>query len=443
MPAPIAAAAAAVAKSLAERRKRRGKGPILGAIGGVLVLVVVAAAGLGGGVAALMDCESGGGDQPVDVGPVTPQAKRDIPAKSDGRTISIGTYKRLGDKLDIDWHFVASIGAQESNHGRSVASRAVNYAGCQGPMQLGVGGACGDFFGTYKKDGDGDGKTSPLDPEDAVATAINGLKKGKGAPGKGGSYQQYRQAACGYYGACADGSANYADEVMARAVAYGFKGPGAPKGGIQDTVESNAAPVQTGGDGGKQGCGDPGGEDATGPAELKKSVTLRSPRKFKAIPQKFMAFGAPQPVDSRIYPNVIYVLRKYKLKITAARESGHATHGDGTAIDAVPATGNAQSAWDKTALRLAEDLGWKESCGGNGMRPVCDLVPAIKFIGYEGYPSHGSPKTCSGGCPAHIHVSWESDTYGTGPEGPPPGFVKVFPSPGSAGGGDEEGGGDA
>lgn len=79
-----------------------------------------------------------------------------------------------------------------------------------------------------------------------MATAINGLKKGKGAPGKGGSYQQYRQAACGYYGACADGLVNYADEVMARAVAYGFKGPGTPEeGGIQEQVEQNTAPAPT------------------------------------------------------------------------------------------------------------------------------------------------------------------------------------------------------
>ena len=34
----------------------------------------------------------------------------------------------------------------------------------------------------------------------------------------------YHQAACNYYGACADGAANYADEVMARAELYGFVG---------------------------------------------------------------------------------------------------------------------------------------------------------------------------------------------------------------------------
>ena len=48
------------------------------------------------------------------------------------------------------------------------------------------------------------------------------------APPAGGSYAAYRQAACNYYGACADGVADYADEVMARAVSYGFRGKGSP-----------------------------------------------------------------------------------------------------------------------------------------------------------------------------------------------------------------------
>ena len=44
----------------------------------------------------------------------------------------------------------------------------------------------------------------------------------------GDSYAAYREVACNYYGACSDGVANYADEVMARAVEYGFRGKGSP-----------------------------------------------------------------------------------------------------------------------------------------------------------------------------------------------------------------------
>ncbi len=49
-----------------------------------------------------------------------------------------------------------------------------------------------------------------------------------GAPPIGGTYAEYRQAACSYYGACADCTVAYAEEVMARAVQYGFTGTGAP-----------------------------------------------------------------------------------------------------------------------------------------------------------------------------------------------------------------------
>ncbi len=135
-------------------------------------------------------------------------------------------YRRFGREMDIDWRFLAAIGAQESDHGRAPGARALNESGCIGPMQLGVGGRCGDFVGRWGVDGNGDGRINPLAPSDAIASAARGLKDGKGAPGLGGAYADYRQAACGYYGACADPVADYANEVMARAERYGF--PPAP-----------------------------------------------------------------------------------------------------------------------------------------------------------------------------------------------------------------------
>jgi hypothetical protein len=62
----------------------------------------------------------------------------------------------------------------------------------------------------------------PRTPADAIATAANGLRRGKGAPATGGPYLAYRRAACAYYGACSDPRTDYADEVMERAVRYGF-----------------------------------------------------------------------------------------------------------------------------------------------------------------------------------------------------------------------------
>jgi hypothetical protein len=66
------------------------------------------------------------------------------------------------------------------------------------------------------------------DPADAIYTAARILRKDMGAPATGGSYAEYRQAACHYYGACGDSTVAYADEVMARAVQYGFTGTGSP-----------------------------------------------------------------------------------------------------------------------------------------------------------------------------------------------------------------------
>ena len=42
-------------------------------------------------------------------------------------------YEQAGARFDIDWSFLASIGAQECNNGRCAGT---NPAGCAGPMQI-------------------------------------------------------------------------------------------------------------------------------------------------------------------------------------------------------------------------------------------------------------------------------------------------------------------
>jgi membrane-bound lytic murein transglycosylase B len=159
-------------------------------------------------------------------GPSPPPAPSTVPAVAAAAAEIppdyLALYQQFGLEMDIDWRFLAAIGAQESDHGRNPWASQVNAEGCVGPMQLGVGGRCGDFVGAWGVDGDGDGRVNPLDPADAIATAARGLREGKGAPARGGDFDGYRRAACGYYGACADARADYADEVMARAVRYGF-----------------------------------------------------------------------------------------------------------------------------------------------------------------------------------------------------------------------------
>ena len=60
---------------------------------------------------------------------------------------------------------------------------------------------------------------------------------------------------------------------------------------------------------------------------------------------------------------------------TAAREGGHRTHGDGTALDLIPARPADQTAWDESAAALARDLGWTRNCGASGVRRPA-IVPA-------------------------------------------------------------------
>jgi CHAP domain len=194
---------------------------------GVAVVVVATLAGtvmaiLGGELACL-----GGGGGSAAAAPATRAAVEEIPP---GR---LQIFQAAGREIDIDWTFLASIGEQECGSG---SCSGVNSSGCAGPMQIAYvrGSACSPgsdptIWERYKIDGDGDGVTDINDPADAIFTAARLLRRVFSAPPAGGSYAAYRQAACGYYGACADSVANYADEVMARAVSYGFRGKGAPR----------------------------------------------------------------------------------------------------------------------------------------------------------------------------------------------------------------------
>jgi len=119
-----------------------------------LALVVVV--GIIAAILGNQGCPTANGPEP------TGQAKTDIPADY------LRLYQEAGRRFNIDWAFLASIGAQECNHGRCPTVNEVNSSGCVGPMQLGVGGACGDFFARNKQDGDGDGRMDPRNPADAI-----------------------------------------------------------------------------------------------------------------------------------------------------------------------------------------------------------------------------------------------------------------------------------
>jgi hypothetical protein len=295
---------------------------------------------------------------------------------------------RLGERGPA---ILAAIHKVETDFGRSTlpgVSSGENSAGAGGPMQF-----LASTWAAYGVDGDGDGDRDRYDPADAIYAAANYLRA-SGAPG------DWYRAIFAY---------NHADwyvkDVLGQARRFGDVGEVADATCARDSASAN----------------------------LERAVRLYEPRSFKQLPKGLMAPGySPQPVDARIWAGAVWILRTYDLRVTAAREPGHATHGDGTALDMVPADDlGSQAAWDRSAGRLAHDLGWSPGCGRSGSRPACDLVAAIQFVGYDGYPSHGSPRTCGGGCPAHIHVSWVSSSFGSGPLSPPPAWVLAFPAPGS------------
>jgi hypothetical protein len=208
-------------------------GLVLVAIFGLVVAVVGASFG---------GCEPNTEPALPSTGP-TPSAyaRQNIPPER------LRLYQQAGAKFNIDWSFLASIGAQECGSGDC---RGTNSAGCAGPMQIAYvrGSECSPGSGPtlwekYEVSAHPGSTPSINDPADAIYTAARILREDKGAPPTGGSFAEYRQAACHYYGACGDATVSYAEEVMARAVQYGFTGNGSP----QPTSPPLAEPVATGG----------------------------------------------------------------------------------------------------------------------------------------------------------------------------------------------------
>lgn len=271
---------------------------------------------------------------------------------------------------------LAAINFVETSFGTNVAT---SSAGANGWMAF-----MPETWEAYGVDANKDGTRDPYDPEDAIFAAARYLHA-SGAPG------DWYKAVFAY---------NHADwyvqKVFREEKKYG--GP---------VVCTPATTVSIG-----------------GKALFQNVQTLTQPQEFRPLPARLWADSSspPQSVDARVWPDAVWLLETYDMRVTAARESGHETHGDGTAMDIVPQAGKG---WDETTRRAAEDLGWRESCGYSGTAPVCPLAPAIQFVGYNGYDSHGDP--AHAGDNAHLHISWQSSSFGSGELSPPPAWVRVFP----------------
>ena len=320
-------------------------------------------------------------------------------------------YRQAGTRYDVPWPVLAGIGAIETDHGRSrapgVRAGVNSYGCCAGPMQFNLRNGPPSTWQRYGVDGNRDGMRDIYDPADAIASAAGYLRVL--LRNAGGNLSQ---AVFGY-----NHSQAYVNNVLARARAYA---------GLTDTELTGPVDDSTL----MTRCASGGLDVPVGSANLRVAERVASPRAFRTLPSWALAGGSGLgAVDARLYDDVIWVLRRYHLRVTAAREAGHRTHGDGTAVDLAPADGATQPVWDASAGRLAQDLGWTPACARSGTRPACPLAPAIQFVGYDGYPSHGSPRTCRSGCPAHLHVSWASPCFGSGDLSPPCEWVMAFATP--------------
>jgi hypothetical protein len=103
-------------------------------------------------------------------------------------------------------------------------------------------------------------------------------------------------------------------------------------------------------------------------------------------------------VDRRILPNVLYLIRRYKVRVGDGYAlSGHKRNGEhplGLAVDLYPGPGGT---WRDVA-RLAR---WAEPRQNRPRFP-------FRWVGWNGDRNHGDPWHCrpSRGCAPHLHLSW-------------------------------------
>jgi hypothetical protein len=212
------------------------------------VLVAALAAVFGASVSCL------GGDSASAAGPRPTGAVRQIPATR------LHIYMGAARRFDVSWPFLASIGVQECGYDGHCG---LASSGCAGVMEIAYvrGSECSPdpsvptIWETYKVDADSGG-ADIFDPADAIYTAARIMRAEMGAPPAGGSYHGYYETACHYYGACADGLVDYAHEVMARAVEFGFghEGKAHSSGGAKAVPVSQGPACQGSGIGGSGGA---------------------------------------------------------------------------------------------------------------------------------------------------------------------------------------------
>jgi hypothetical protein len=103
-------------------------------------------------------------------------------------------------------------------------------------------------------------------------------------------------------------------------------------------------------------------------------------------------------VDRRILPDVLYLVRRYRVRITEGYAiSGHTILGEhplGLAVDIEPGPGG-------TWADVARAARWAEPRQNRPRLP-------FRWVGWNGDANHGHPSVCKPrrGCAPHLHLSW-------------------------------------
>jgi hypothetical protein len=103
-------------------------------------------------------------------------------------------------------------------------------------------------------------------------------------------------------------------------------------------------------------------------------------------------------VDRRILPDVLYLIRRYRVRIAEGYGTvNHTPFGEhplGLAVDIEPGAGGTWSDVSRAAR-------WAEPRQNRPRRP-------FRWVGWNGDYNHGHPSVCKPrrGCPPHLHLSW-------------------------------------
>jgi hypothetical protein len=139
--------------------------------------------------------------------------------------------------------------------------------------------------------------------------------------------------------------------------------------------------------------GPPGSVGGGAPGSVGRIRALTGGGRWVPVPGQTWA-----RVDRRILPDVLYLVRRYKVRIPEGYGTiGHEPFGEhplGLAVDIEPGAGGT---WDDVS-RLAR---WAEPRQNHPRRP-------FRWVGWNGDFNHGHPSVCKPrlGCAPHLHLSW-------------------------------------